>query len=61
MPLLSVKQVAELTHLSELTVRKRIESGELPAVRMGKDGPIRVSKLALAELMVPARKDKAEA
>jgi excisionase family DNA binding protein len=35
-PLLTVKEVAEIQRICERTVRRRIASGELPAIRDGR-------------------------
>jgi excisionase family DNA binding protein len=44
--LLTVKEVARLLRLSELTVYKRIHRGQIPAVRVGGDdrAPLRVPR-----------------
>jgi excisionase family DNA binding protein len=39
---LSVSEVASRLGVSAHTVRRKIHMGELPAVRLGDDGPLRV-------------------
>ena len=48
-PLLTVFEVAERLNLSESTVRRRIEVGEIPALRLGAgpQSPVRVDPAAL--------------
>ena len=54
--LLTVHQVARRLNLSELTVRRRIASGDIPAVQLfGKHGPVRVNEDELAESVYGAR------
>jgi excisionase family DNA binding protein len=50
-PLLTVRQVAELLHVSPSTVRRRIEHGEIPAVRLGigPQAPVRVDAAELED------------
>ncbi len=47
--LLTVKQVAELLQLHEMTIRRYIKSGRLDAVRIGRN--VRVPRQAVAELL----------
>ena len=57
--LLTVREVAELTQLHEITIRRYIKAGKLDAVRIGRR--IRVPREALAQLvkpMHPARADQ---
>ena len=56
-PLLTVSEVADRLRVSVKTVRRRIESGELPAVRIGTGirAPVRVDGDALDALLHPAR------
>ena len=49
--LLTVKEVAELTQLHEITIRRYIASGELAAVRVGRR--VRVRRDALAQFLKP--------
>ena len=49
--LLSIQEVAELTGLHEITIRRYIRSGELEAVRIGRR--IRVHRAALDRLLKP--------
>ena len=51
--LLSVGEVAAALGVSSITVRRRIASGELPAVRVGRHGAVRVSEDALQQLVRP--------
>jgi excisionase family DNA binding protein len=43
----------EELHCSESTVRRLIQSGELPAVRIGAARAIRVSRAAVVDLLEP--------
>jgi excisionase family DNA binding protein len=40
--LLSPTEVAELLGVHRASVYRRINSGELPAIRLGEDGPLRI-------------------
>jgi excisionase family DNA binding protein len=40
--LLSPAEVAQILGLHRASVYRRINSGELPAIRLGEDGPLRV-------------------
>lgn len=40
--LLSVAQVAELLGVHPATVYRYVAGGELPAIRLGEDGPLRI-------------------
>jgi excisionase family DNA binding protein len=40
--LLSPAEVAELLGVHRASVYRRINSGELPAIRLGEDGPLRI-------------------
>ena len=44
-PLLTVAEVAEVLRVSNMTVYRLIKSGELPALRVGKNYRIRESEL----------------
>jgi excisionase family DNA binding protein len=50
-PLLTVKEVAEVLHISVRQVRRLIEDGRLAAVRIGR--AVRVRPEAAAELINP--------
>ena len=52
-PLLTVPEVADHLRVSVKTVRRRIESGELPTLRIGSGtrAPVRVDEAALDELL----------
>jgi len=60
-PLLTVPEVADRLRVSVKTVRRRIESGELPAVRIGTGirAPVRVDGDALDALLHPAARTEA--
>ena len=49
--LLSIQEVAQITGLHEITVRRYVRSGELEAVRIGRR--IRVRREAVDRLMKP--------
>ena len=49
--LLSIQEVAEITGLHEITIRRYVRSGELEAVRIGRR--IRVRRAALDKLLKP--------
>jgi excisionase family DNA binding protein len=51
----TVPEVAREFLVSRRTIYRAIERGELPAVRIGKRGRIRVSVEALETLICPAR------
>ncbi len=51
--LLSIQEVAQITGLHELTIRRYVHSGELEAVRIGRR--IRVRREAVDKLMKPMR------
>jgi excisionase family DNA binding protein len=51
--LLSIQEVAQITGLHEITIRRYVRSGELEAVRIGRR--IRVRREAVDKLMKPLR------
>ena len=53
--LLSIQEVAELTGLHEITIRRYVRSGELEAVWIGRR--IRVRSAAIDELLKPLQPD----
>ncbi len=53
--LLSIQEVAEITGLHEITIRRYVRSGELEAVRIGRR--IRVRRAALDKLLKPLQPD----
>jgi excisionase family DNA binding protein len=57
-PLLTVEQVADQLNVSPRTVRRRIASRELPAVRLGSSpqSPVRVSADDLARWLDKGRR-----
>jgi excisionase family DNA binding protein len=59
--LLTVREVARELRVSEPTAYRRIHDGQLAAVRVGEDGPLRVRRDALDDLLQPTRPDKAPA
>lgn len=56
-PYLTVARVAELLSVSELTVRRRIATGEIPAVRLGAAGraAVRIPEDALEAWLLSVR------
>jgi excisionase family DNA binding protein len=58
--LLSVPEAALRLHVSEVTVRRRIASGELSAVRIGERGAVRIPETALTEFCRPYHDDDKE-
>ena len=53
--LLSIQEVAEITGLHEITIRRYVRAGELEAVRIGRR--IRVRRAALDTLLKPLQPD----
>jgi excisionase family DNA binding protein len=53
--LLTVEQVAEILAQSTVTVRRKVATGALEAVRLGSSGPLRILESALAKHLRPAR------
>jgi excisionase family DNA binding protein len=47
--LLSVGEVATVLSVHPHTVYRKIHSGQLPATRLGEDGPLRVNAAALED------------
>jgi len=47
--LLTVSEAARLLHVSKPTLYRRITTGEVPAIRLGPVGPLRVERSALME------------
>jgi excisionase family DNA binding protein len=60
-PFLSARQVAARLGVSELTIRRRIKSGELPAVRLGHGRAVRVRSDDLEAALRPVRPRDPEA
>ena len=54
----TVPEIAKQLHVSEKTIYRRIESGELPAIRVGATGPLRISNDGITRLLRPVRPDK---
>ena len=50
---LTVAQVAEILQTSEITIRRMIQRGELPAYRFGKSRIIRIDNADLLKLRRP--------
>jgi excisionase family DNA binding protein len=40
-PLIGIDEVARLLSVSTITVRRKVSAGELPCVRLTKNGPMR--------------------
>lgn len=55
--LLSIQEVAQITQLHEITIRRYIRAGKLGAVRIGRR--LRVPQEALDQLLEPVRSDAA--
>jgi len=51
--LLTVDEVARQLRQSRVTVRRKIQAGELEAVRLGEHGPLRIPEDALASHLRP--------
>jgi excisionase family DNA binding protein len=51
--LLTVDEAADRLRQSAQSVRRRIQSGELPAFRIGAAGPLRVPAEAVGRLLQP--------
>jgi excisionase family DNA binding protein len=54
-PLLRIADVAKLLAVSVMTVRRKVNTGELPSIRLSKGGPMRFD-LRDVEKFVAARK-----
>jgi excisionase family DNA binding protein len=52
--LLTVKEAADAIRVSKDSIYRRIESGELPARRIGRHGPLRIERDELDRLLRPA-------
>jgi excisionase family DNA binding protein len=51
--LLTVQEAAALLRQSERSIRRKIHSGELAAVRLGEHGPLRVEERGLEKFLEP--------
>jgi excisionase family DNA binding protein len=51
--LLDIQQAARRLHVSADTVRRRIEAGELEALRVGVNGGVRIPERNVDALLVP--------
>ena len=40
-PLLGIGDVAKLLNVSKITIRRKVNAGELPVIRLSKGGPMR--------------------
>jgi excisionase family DNA binding protein len=40
-PLIGIAEVAKLLAVSKITIRRKVNAGELPCVRLTKGGPLR--------------------
>jgi excisionase family DNA binding protein len=54
--LLTVAEAAAVLRQSVPTVRRRIARGQLPALRVGPSGPLRVDRVDLEAFLLPARR-----
>ena len=55
--LLKVDEVAAELGLSKFTIYRRIEQGHLPALRLGENGQLRVTRAALDEFLQPTTRE----
>lgn len=53
-PLLTVAEVAAMYRADTSTIYRRIDAGELPAIRVGEDGPYRIYESDARRLAKPA-------
>jgi excisionase family DNA binding protein len=53
-PLFTVAEVASMYRIDRATIYRRIESGDLPAFRVGADGPYRIYESDARKLAKPA-------
>lgn len=56
---LSIREAAERLCVSDKTIRRRVQSGELPHVRLGRC--IRISEKTLNDALIPGYKPQAHA
>lgn len=40
-PLLGIAEVARLLNVSRITIRRKVAAGELPVIRLSRNGPMR--------------------
>ena len=55
--LLTIREAAVLLRQSERSVRRKVRSGEIPALRLGETGPLRVPVTALENHLQPVSDD----
>lgn len=55
-PLLTVREVAHRLRMHPMTVYRKIDRGEIPAIRLGTgpSAPLRIEEATLRELLQPA-------
>jgi excisionase family DNA binding protein len=53
-PLFTVDEVAAMYRMERSTIIRRIKSGQLPAIRVGEDGPYRIYESDARRLAKPA-------
>jgi excisionase family DNA binding protein len=58
---MSVAEAALMLGVSPITVRRRIATGELQAVRVGQRGAVRIPESALARLLRPYQHEQGAA
>ena len=51
--IITVKQAAEMLLVSGMTIRRLINTGQLPAWRVAGDGPVRLNSLDVEAMRVP--------
>jgi excisionase family DNA binding protein len=56
--LLTVSEVARELRVSRLTIYRYVQGGNLPALRIGETGPLRIPRESISELVRPARGEK---
>ena len=59
--LLKVGEVARELRVSPFTVYRRIEAGDLSAIRLGENGPLRIPRSSLDEFLIPAAAERSQA
>lgn len=54
-PLLSISEVSRLLAVSKITVRRLVNGGELPCIRLSKGGPLRFDPKDLEKFIAAHR------